>query len=119
MTEKAINIDAYIASCKPEVQPSLMELRQLIHNAEPSLKEKISWNMPTFYTKQNVIHFAAHKNHIGIYPGAEANERFSDRLQDYHVSKGAFQIPYDKPFDQALIADMIRFNLGENKSFSG
>jgi uncharacterized protein YdhG (YjbR/CyaY superfamily) len=120
MTEvKAKNIEEYITSCAPEIQPRLRELRQLIRDVEPSLKEKISWQMPTFYAKHNVIHFAAHKNHIGIYPGPDAIERFSDRLKGYKVSKGAFQIPYDKPFDRSLIADMIRFNLGKDTSFSG
>ena len=116
---KLKTIDEYIAACVPENQPKLTELRQLILTAEPKLKEKISWQMPTFYVDYNVIHFAAHKNHIGIYPGPEAIETFSERLKGYKVSKGAFQIPYDRPFDAALITDIIRFNLGEQKSYSG
>ncbi len=120
MTENKLKtIDEYISTCVPEHQPKLTELRQLILTAEPKLKEKISWQMPTFYVDYNVIHFAAHKNHIGIYPGPEAIEKFSDRLKGYKVSKGAFQIPYDRPFDADLITDMIRFNLGEQKSYSG
>lgn len=116
---KPRNIDEYIAVCTPERQPKLMELRQLILTAEPKLKEKISWSMPTFYTDYNVIHFAAQKNHIGIYPGAEAIEVFAERLRGYKTSKGSIQIPYDRPFDTELIADLIRFNLDNHKSYSG
>ncbi len=112
-------VDEYIAACSPEIQPKLKELKKLILAAEPELKEKISWQMPTFYTKYNIIHFAAHKNHIGIYPGPETIEKFADRLSDYKTSKGAFQIPYDKAIDEKLIADMIHFNMAGEESFSG
>ena len=112
------NISDYIASCLPEVQPKLHALRKLILMAEPELKEKISWRMPTFYITSDVIHFAAHKNHIGIYPGPEVIEQFADRLQGYKFSKGAFQIPYDRPIDEALISDMIRYSLRKDSTDS-
>ena len=56
--------------------------------------EKIAWGMPTYWRGRNLIHFAAHKNHLGIYPGAEAIEHFAPRLADYKTSKGAIQFPY-------------------------
>ena len=50
--------------------------------------------MPTYWKGQNLIHFAAHKNHLGIYPGAEAIKHFAPRLTNYKTSKGAIQFPY-------------------------
>lgn len=43
---------------------------------------------------RNLIHFAAQKNHLGIYPGAAAMEHFAPRLTEYKTSKGAVQFPY-------------------------
>ena len=68
----AQTIDDYIAACPEAIQPKLEELRKIILDAAPELSQKISWQMPTFHLKGNVIHFAAHKNHIGVYPGPDA-----------------------------------------------
>lgn len=108
---KIQTIDEYIAICSDDIQPKLQELRQIIKNAAHELTEKMSWQMPTFYYKGNIIHFASHKNHIGIYPGAEAVEVFADRLKDYKTSKGAIQVPNDKDFDIELIQDIVKFNI--------
>lgn len=107
-------IEEYINSFDEEIRPRLNELRQLILDIAPELKEKISWGMPTFYMKKNIIHFAAHKKHIGLYPGPDAIVAFTDRLADYQTSKGAIRIPNDKEFDKELIKDMILFNLQMN-----
>lgn len=104
-------IDAYIAEQRVEVQSKLRELQAMILEVEPGFEQKISWGMPTFKMKKNVIHFAAHKQHVGIYPGVAAMEGFADRLKTYKFSKGAFQIPYDRETDRTLIQDIVRFNL--------
>lgn len=106
-----LTIDDYISACPEEIQPKLKELRQIISRAEPEMTEKISWQMPTFFLKGNVIHFAAHKKHIGLYPGPKAIEVFSHRLESYKTTKGAIQIPNDVPLDSNLIRDIVRFNI--------
>ncbi len=105
------NVDDYILSCPEEIRPKLIELREIISRAEPEMTERISWQMPTFYLKSNVIHFAAHKKHIGLYPGPKAIQVFSHRLEGYKTSKGAIQIPNDTPLDRNLIRDIVRFNI--------
>jgi len=111
---KIQTIDDYISTSPEAIQPKLKELKQIIISAAPDMSEKISWRMPTFYLRGNVIHFAAHKNHIGIYPGPEAIEKFAERLESYKTSKGAIQIPNDKPLDGLLIKDIVKFNI-ENR----
>ena len=88
-TEKKIpaSIDEYISDFPANTQTILTELRQTIQKAAPEATEKISWGMPTFYLKGNLIHFAAHKKHIGLYPGAEAIEYFTKDLQDYKFER--------------------------------
>jgi uncharacterized protein YdhG (YjbR/CyaY superfamily) len=58
--------------------------------------------MPTFWRGRNLIHFAAFKRHIGIYPGAEAMVFFKPRLYRYKTSKGAIQFPYQTFGDEQL-----------------
>jgi len=116
MEEKKITtIDEYIESCPEEVRAKLQNLWHIIREAAPEATEKMSWQMPTFYYLGNVVHFAAFKKHIGLYPGPNAVESFSERLVEYKTSKGAIQFPINKDMDSALIQDIVRFSIDENK----
>ncbi len=110
---KVDSINAYIADQPEEVRPLLQQIRETIRAAAPEASEKISWNMPTFWQGENLIHFAAFKKHIGLYPGGEAAGEFSERLTDYKTSKGAIQLPLGKPIDFALITDIVKWRLSQ------
>jgi len=106
---KPSDIDEYIAAQPENVRPLLQSIREIIREAVPESVEKISWQMPTFWMGKNIIHFAAFKKHIGLYPGSEAIEYFSDHLTEYKTSKGAIQLPYDKPLPLPLIAEITKW----------
>jgi uncharacterized protein YdhG (YjbR/CyaY superfamily) len=106
-------IDEYINACPVEWQDRLKELRELIKKNAPNATEKISWSMPTFYQKGNLIHFFLHKHHIGLYPGVEAIECFKEKLTDYKTSKGAIQLPNSKPLPKDLIAEIVKYNVSK------
>ena len=103
------NIEEYISAQEEYAQPYLQEIRETIREALPEAEERISWSMPTFWKKHNIIQFAAAKKHVGLYPGPEAVERFHEQLEDYKTSKGTIQLPYDKPHPLELIAEIARW----------
>lgn len=102
-------IDAYIAQFPMDIQKRLNQMRTCICERAPNAKEKISWGMPTFSYHGNLIHFAAHKKHLGVYPGPEAIEKFAKELQPYVCSKGAIQFPYALPLPKELICKIVLF----------
>ena len=104
-------VDEYLAEQPIDVQPLLQSVRDTIRGAAPDATERISWRMPTFWQGENLIHFAAFKKHIGIYPGSEAMVAFADRLEGYKTSKGALQLPLDKPLDLDLVGDITRWRV--------
>jgi uncharacterized protein YdhG (YjbR/CyaY superfamily) len=106
-------IDEYITAQLEDVQPLLRKIRTTIHNVVPNAVEKISWQMPTFWLGENLIHFAAFKKHISIFPGGEATEVFAERLTGYKTSKGTIQFPLNKPIDYDLIADIMRWRVAQ------
>ena len=107
-------VEAYIAQCPPEHQVQLNSLRQYILKTMPkATKEVISYNMPTYKLQKNIIHFALSKAHIGIYPGAGAIAHFQAELKNYKTSKGAWQIPLDKPVPKMLLKKMIQYNIDQ------
>ena len=106
---KIETIDQYIEEQDEMTRPSLNEVRRILHLAIPEAQEKISWSMPTFWKGRNIIHFAASKKHLGLYPGGEAAEVFADRLTDFDVSKGTIRFPYNTPLPEELIADIAKW----------
>lgn len=107
-------IDEYIATFPKNVQTILEELRQAIRESAPKAEEAISYQMPTFKLKGNLVHFAAYKNHIGFYPTPSAIEAFKGELADYEASKGAVRFPVDKPIPFDLVKRIVRFRVKEN-----
>ena len=99
-------IDEYIAAQDEAIQPRLNAIRDTIRAALPEAVEKISYQMPTYWKGRNIIHFAAFKNHIGLYPGGEAPVVFAEKLKDYKTSKGTIQFPLNKEIPLELIAEI-------------
>jgi len=109
---KVETIDQYIAEQTAEVQPILRKIRENIRGAAPDAAEKISYQMPTFWQGENLIHFAAFKKHISIFPGGEVTAIFADRLTEYKTAKGTIQFPLDRPIPYDLIAEITLFRVG-------
>ena len=100
--EKPKSVDEYITRQDESKRADLCLMRNALRNALPDAEERISWSMPTYWKGHNIVHFAASKNHIGFYPGAEAVEFFQEDLKQYKTAKGTIQIPYGE-LDTALI----------------
>ena len=82
-------IDEYIAEQDEAVQDNLNAVRDTIRSVLPDAVEKISWGMPTWWDKHNLIHI-------------------SDALKKRNLrySKGAIQIPYGNQLPLDLIREL-------------
>jgi len=107
-------IDKYIAGFPPDVQEILENIRATIREAAPDAVETISYQMPTFTLKGNLVHFAAFKKHIGFYPAPTGIEAFKDELSVYEGGKGSVQFPLDQPMPLDLIRRIVEFRVKEN-----
>jgi uncharacterized protein YdhG (YjbR/CyaY superfamily) len=104
-------IDEYIKQFPENVKERLNIIRTIIRDTASEAIETISYSMPAFKLKKIIIYFLAHKSHIGLYPGAAAIIEFKNKLKDYKTSKGAIQLPYDKPIPTDLIKQIVNFNV--------
>nr|WP_292015406.1 DUF1801 domain-containing protein [Chryseobacterium sp.] len=109
------NIDEYLLLFPEEIRKKLEQLRKAVHMQIPDLEEYIGYQMPAFkYKGKPLVYFAAYKNHIGFYPGAEGIKSFEEDFKEgnYKFSKGAVQFPVakDLPLDlvQRIVASRIR-----------
>ncbi len=69
----------------------------------PQATGKISYAMPTFFLGGNLIHFAAFKQHIGVYPSGSELGALKDEVARYRTSKGTLQFPLSEPIPYELI----------------
>ncbi len=105
------SIDAYHAAFPPEVQLKLGQLREIIRANAPQAVETISYHIPIFKQEQNLVHYAAYRNHIGFYPTPGAISAFAKELAGFTTSKGAVQFPIDQPLPVELIAQIVLFRV--------
>jgi len=108
------DVDEYIASFPKDIQEILEKLRTTIRKAAPDAAEIISYQIPTFTLKGNLVHFAAYKKHIGFYPTPRGIEVFKKELSAYEGAKGSVRFPLAKPIPFDLISKIVRFRVKEN-----
>ena len=104
-----VSIDEYISGQAKDIQPTLLSIRNAIHDAIPEAEETIAWGMPTWKKKSNIIHFAVSKNHIGIYAGQEAVDYFKEKLKDFETEKGTIRLMTNQEIPLALIAEIAKW----------
>ncbi len=107
-------MDEYIAGFPHEIQEILEKIRKTIRRAAPQAEESIKYQMPTFTLNGNLVHFAAFKKHIGLYPTPSGTEKFREELSPYETGKGSIRFPLDKPIPYGLISKIVKFRVKEN-----
>ncbi len=109
------NIDEYIAGFPDDIQVILQKIRAVIIESAPGASEAISYQMPTFKLNGNLVHFAAHTNHIGFYPAPTGIEVFKKELAGLVSGKGSVQFPLDKPIPYDTITRIVKYRVIENQ----
>jgi uncharacterized protein YdhG (YjbR/CyaY superfamily) len=108
------SIDAYIAGFPEDVRKKLQRLRKVIQGAAPGAEEAIAYGIPTFRLNRNLVHFAAFKDHLSLFPGSSPIPVFKKELARYKLSKGTIQFPLDRPIPFDLVKKIVKFRVREN-----
>ncbi len=106
----------YILKQDEQYHSHLMQVYEILETTLGKHCEKIiSYQMPTYKAKRNVIHFACFKNHLGVYPGALTIEAFKAEFGEYKSTKGTLQINYKQDVPVELIKKMAMYSYELNK----
>lgn len=114
-TGQPATIDEYIAQFPAEVQEVLASIRAVIRETVPKAEEKISYGMPAFHLNGNLIHFAANKNHIGIYPKTEGMEKLPE-MANYKGTKGSVHFPLNQPIPYEFLRKIVQVRVEETQN---
>ena len=108
------NFDEYIALAPKEVQDKLKEFRATIKTAAPSAHERISYGMPFYYYKGQLVYFGLSKKHIGLYIPPHVVEEHKTEIKGCETTKATIRFPLDKKLPVMLIKKMIKARVKKN-----
>jgi len=104
VTARWETIDDYISSFPEDVQAVLGEVRRAIRDAVPGAGETIKYQMPTITLDgRSVVHFAAWKHHIGLYPLPAVDGPLEQQIAPYDTGRGTARFRLDEPVPYDLI----------------
>ncbi len=105
-------IDAYLAGFSGPGLEAAAALRQRLSRLLPQGEEGISYGMPVIKVAgKAVAGWAINKAHIGYYPHSSQVIDKVSGLEGYRKSKGALQIPFDKPLSDHQLEDLVSVRL--------
>jgi len=108
VTKQFATIDDYISLYPVDVQLILEEVRRTIRNVAPTAVETLSYQIPTFALDgRYLVHFAAWKNHIALYPTPTGDQAFEQEIAPYRAAKSTVRFPLRKPIPYDLIERLV------------
>ena len=111
------SVDEYLSCFPKDTREILSRIRKIILRLAPDAVENIAYGMPAYKTYgKTLIYFAGFKNHIGLYATPSGHIAFADELAKYKHGKGSVQFQLDEPIPYALIREIVKFRIEENKS---
>ena len=105
-------VDAYLATIRPDQRAALQALRQIIRHHLPDHIECLSYAMPGFRQPgpkgKMVAGYAAFAKNCGFYPHSGGIiPQFAADLTTFKTSPGAVQFTPDHPIPKTLILRLL------------
>lgn len=110
-TSRSPEIAAYVAAQPEPARSRLDALVAAVREAAPDATERMSYAMPTWHQRENLVHLAGHAKHVGLYPGPAAITAFAADLRAFKTSKGAVQIAHDQELPLELVRRITRWRV--------
>ena len=106
-------VEKYFKGFEGVALERLHAIRNLVFELIPDAGETIKYGIPTILYHGNLVHFAAFKTHIGLYPTPSGMTAFLEELAAYKQGKGSVQFPLNEPLPIELIQKIILFRIAE------
>jgi uncharacterized protein YdhG (YjbR/CyaY superfamily) len=114
----SVEVDTYLAACRPDQAAALQTLRALIKRHVPDHIECLSYAMPGFRQPgpkgKMVAGYAAFAKNCGYYPhSGNIIPQFTADLTGFKTTPGAIQFTPDHRIPDALILRLIDARVAE------
>jgi uncharacterized protein YdhG (YjbR/CyaY superfamily) len=114
----AAAVDHYLAAVPEPSRTTLNQVRATIRTTvPPGTTELISYGIPAFHYKGNLIGYAAFKNHCSLFPmSGRVIDAFKSELSPFHTSKGTLRFSSDRPLPSSLLKRLVKARIAENEN---
>jgi uncharacterized protein YdhG (YjbR/CyaY superfamily) len=117
--KKDRQVDAYIAGFDAPMRRALSDIRALIWRAAPDAIEVMSHGMPGYVLHSDLVWFAGIGSDVALYPrGHHFKKAYAAQIKGYKTIQGAVLFPASVALPDALISQIVRDRVEENKRTS-
>jgi uncharacterized protein YdhG (YjbR/CyaY superfamily) len=108
MNAKPSTAEEYVATFPSDVQDALRLLRETIYGVIPEATETIRYSMPAVMLNGSyVVHYAAWKHHIGLYPIPPMPGELETEVAPYRSTKDTMRLPHGTPIPTHLVGRVL------------
>jgi uncharacterized protein YdhG (YjbR/CyaY superfamily)/ribosomal protein S18 acetylase RimI-like enzyme len=99
---------AYLAGVPTEARSALDAIRAIIREVAPAARETIAYGIPTFTLEgRSVVHVAAWKRHLSLYPVPEADAELDRQVAPYRSGRGTLRFGLGDPLPLDLVRRVV------------
>lgn len=120
MAEKFTSVEEYVAALPEEARAAMEGIRRSIRAVVPGVGERISYAMPTFTLDgRPLVHVAAWKKHIGLYPLPSLDGPLADEVAPYRTETGTMRLPLNEDIPYDLVGRVVGVLVERRAAASG
>lgn len=117
MPAEVRTVDDYLDGLSPDERAVLESVRQTIKKAAPDAEETISYRIPLYRQRGDVVGFAAFKDHLSLFvTDSSVGDRFAAELEGYEVSHTTIHFTVENPLPDELIENIVRYRVERNET---
>lgn len=102
------DIQVYLDTLQPEHRAILEIYLKKVQIVHPDVVFVMKYGIPTCVKKnRNILHLAANKNHLGIYPGPSMIRWLLSKDEQLLTSKGTWKLSYTDLHSHPLFDELL------------
>lgn len=107
-------VDAYLADLPGDVRASLERVRRLIRETAPECTERVSYGIPIFRLKKDLVGMSAQQSHCSLHSmSPPLLKALAEELKGVKVSGATIQFTPADPLPRALVELVVRERMKE------
>jgi len=108
-------VDAYLADLPDEVRESLERVRSIVREAAPECTERVSYGIPIFRLRKDLVGLSAQKNHSSLHTMSPALvEAMGAELEGLRISGATIHFTPEDPLNSELVEMIVRERMKES-----
>jgi uncharacterized protein YdhG (YjbR/CyaY superfamily) len=107
-------IDAYLGALPDDIRLSLEQVRNIVRATAPECTERVSYKIPIFRLRRDLVGMSAHKNHCSLHTmSPPLMESLAEELKGVKASGATIHFTPESPLPQEVVERIVRERMKE------